>query len=168
MAKGQWLREAVLRPELAMRSETITVIGPGADLRVTPALVGDAGQAPQQQQEARSSKSEMVSAQIAASTVRFQPSAAARLASTPDGDSRLFEPPRGRRSCPAPVGVGHFVIRATHERGVGVPSSRSLATTSREAHQLYVTEPLSGLNRPGHIWLFRLTPSADLPEVHML
>lgn len=28
-----------MRPELAMRSETITVIGPGADLRVTPALV---------------------------------------------------------------------------------------------------------------------------------
>ena len=25
-----------------------------------------------------------------------------------------------RRSCPAPVGVGRFVIRATHERGVGV------------------------------------------------
>jgi hypothetical protein len=27
----------------------------------------------------------------------------------------------------------HFVIRATRERGVGVPSSRSLATTTREA-----------------------------------
>ena len=26
-----------------------------------------------------------------------------------------------------------FVIRATHERGVGVPSSRSLATATREA-----------------------------------
>src|ERR1700739_3128317 len=38
-----------------------------------------------------------------------------------------------RRSCQAPVGVGRFVIRATHERGVGVPSSRSLATASREA-----------------------------------
>ena len=34
---------------------------------------------------------------------------------------------------PAPVGVRRFVIRATHERGVGVPSSRSLATVSREA-----------------------------------
>jgi hypothetical protein len=29
---------------------------------------------------------------------------------------------------PAPVGVGRFVIRATRERGVGVPSSRSFAT----------------------------------------
>jgi hypothetical protein len=29
---------------------------------------------------------------------------------------------------PRPVGVGRFVIRATRERGVGVPSSRSLAT----------------------------------------
>ena len=34
---------------------------------------------------------------------------------------------------PGPVGVGRFVIRATRERGVGVPSSRSLATASREA-----------------------------------
>ena len=34
---------------------------------------------------------------------------------------------------PAPDGVGRFVIRATRERGVGVPSSRSLATASREA-----------------------------------
>ena len=51
-----------------------------------------------------------------------------------------------RRSCPTPVGVGRFVIRATRERGVGVPPSRSLATASREAHQLYVVGPLSGLN----------------------
>jgi hypothetical protein len=42
---------------------------------------------------------------------------------------------------PAPVGVGRFVIRATHERGVGVPSSRSLATASREAKSLYGNEP---------------------------
>src|SRR5271168_5481933 len=42
-----------------------------------------------------------------------------------------------RRSCQAPVGVGRFVIRATHERGVGVPSSRSLATASREARSFY-------------------------------
>src|SRR5579884_975583 len=34
---------------------------------------------------------------------------------------------------PAPVGAGRFVIRATHERGVGAPSSRSLATASHEA-----------------------------------
>ena len=38
---------------------------------------------------------------------------------------------------PAPVGAGRFVIRATHERGVGVPSSRSLATASREAISVY-------------------------------
>ena len=37
----------------------------------------------------------------------------------------------------APVGVGRFVIRATHERGVGLPSSRSLATASREANPVY-------------------------------
>ena len=34
---------------------------------------------------------------------------------------------------PTPVVSGRFVIRATHERGVGVPSSRSLSTASREA-----------------------------------
>ena len=34
---------------------------------------------------------------------------------------------------PTPVGVSRFVIRATQDRGVGVSSSRSLATTSREA-----------------------------------
>jgi hypothetical protein len=38
---------------------------------------------------------------------------------------------------PSPVGVGRFVIRATRERGVGVPFSRSLATASREADQRY-------------------------------
>jgi len=43
-----------------------------------------------------------------------------------------------------PVGVGRFVIRATHERGVGVPSSRSLATTSREANSDYRTGPTTG------------------------
>jgi predicted Zn-dependent protease with MMP-like domain len=37
----------------------------------------------------------------------------------------------------APIGVDRFVIRATRERGVGVPSSRSLATTSREANPVY-------------------------------
>jgi len=42
---------------------------------------------------------------------------------------------------PAPVGARRFVIRATHERGVGVPSSRSLATASREAISLYGNEP---------------------------
>ena len=34
---------------------------------------------------------------------------------------------------PTPVGASRFVIRATHERGVGAPSSRSLSTASREA-----------------------------------
>src|SRR5271166_791313 len=42
---------------------------------------------------------------------------------------------------PTPVGARRFVIRATHERGVGVPSSRSLATASREARSLYGNEP---------------------------
>ncbi len=36
---------------------------------------------------------------------------------------------------PAPVGAGRVVIRATHERGVGVPPSRSLATASHDAPQ---------------------------------
>lgn len=34
---------------------------------------------------------------------------------------------------PTPVGASRFVIRATHERGVGAPSSRSLRKASREA-----------------------------------
>ena len=36
---------------------------------------------------------------------------------------------------------GRFVIRATHERGVGVPSSRSLSTASREANKGYTCGP---------------------------
>src|SRR5882757_10298754 len=56
---------------------------------------------------------------------------------------------------PTPVGVGRFVIRATRERGVGVPSSRSLATASREANSVYdgltrahsLYRPPVGLNR---------------------
>src|SRR6185312_13880521 len=52
---------------------------------------------------------------------------------------------------PTPVGASRFVIRATHERGVGVPSSRSLATATREANPLYdggcLFAPL-GLRRP--------------------
>jgi hypothetical protein len=35
------------------------------------------------------------------------------------------------------VGAHRFVIRATRERGVGVPSSRSLATATREAKSVY-------------------------------
>jgi hypothetical protein len=42
---------------------------------------------------------------------------------------------------PTPVGARRFLIRATHERGVGVPSSRSLATATREARSLYGNEP---------------------------
>src|SRR5208283_2648198 len=48
-----------------------------------------------------------------------------------------FGPPLREALLPTPVGAGRFVIRATHERGVGVPSSRSLATASREAMSLY-------------------------------
>jgi hypothetical protein len=51
------------------------------------------------------------------------------------------EPPLGRRSCLHRLVPGRFVIRATHERGVGVPSSRSLSTASRKANQLYAAEP---------------------------
>jgi hypothetical protein len=43
----------------------------------------------------------------------------------------VFVPAPGRTweaLLPSPVGVDRFVIRATYERGVGVPSSRSLAT----------------------------------------
>src|SRR4051794_6347315 len=41
------------------------------------------------------------------------------------------------RSSVTPAGVRRFVIRATHERGVGVPSSRSLSTASHEASSVY-------------------------------
>src|SRR6476646_11462339 len=44
---------------------------------------------------------------------------------------------RSEALLPAPYGASRFVIRATHERGVGVPSSRSLSTASREANPLY-------------------------------
>src|SRR4051794_22799334 len=48
---------------------------------------------------------------------------------------------RGRRSCPQLFDAGRFVIRTTHERGVGVPSSRSLATATREAKSVYEGGP---------------------------
>ena len=51
----------------------------------------------------------------------------------PDMKTPCSQPPLRRRSCPHRLVPGRFVIRATHERGVGVPSSRSLATASREA-----------------------------------
>jgi hypothetical protein len=38
----------------------------------------------------------------------------------------MIRPPSWETLLPAPVGVGHFVIRATHERGVGVPSESEL------------------------------------------
>src|ERR1700757_3505322 len=50
-------------------------------------------------------------------------------------------PPLREALLPSPVGVGRFVIRATHERGVGAPSSRSLATASREANSGYTLAP---------------------------
>ena len=48
---------------------------------------------------------------------------------------QIAEPPARRRSCQAPVGAGRFVIRATRERGVGVPPSRRLGNGIREASQ---------------------------------
>ena len=60
----------------------------------------------------------------------------------------------GGGSCLAPVGVGRFVIRATHERGVGVPSSRSLATASREANSVYEEV----LTSNAAIWMTDLIP----------
>jgi hypothetical protein len=46
---------------------------------------------------------------------------------------------------PAPVSVGRFVIRATQRAwGVGVPSSRSLATATRESNVILARQ------RPGH------------------
>ena len=47
---------------------------------------------------------------------------------------------------PAPAGAGRFVIRATHERGVGAPSSRSLSTASREADSGYINGPTVSMN----------------------
>src|SRR5215475_14434408 len=49
---GAEVREAILRPQSAVPSETIAVVGPGSKPRVTPCLVGDAGQ-PRQKQEAQ-------------------------------------------------------------------------------------------------------------------
>src|SRR5262249_8167489 len=46
---GAEIHEVVLRPQPDVPSEAITVIGPGGDLWVAPGLVGDAGQARQQQ-----------------------------------------------------------------------------------------------------------------------
>ena len=57
---------------------------------------------------------------------------------------------------PAPVGARRFVIRATHERGVGVPSSRSLATATREATSVYGEL----LTSNAAIWMTRSNPSA--------
>ena len=47
---GAEVREAVSRPQSAVSSETIAVVGPGGDLRVAPSLVCDAGKARQQQE----------------------------------------------------------------------------------------------------------------------
>ena len=61
-----------------------------------------------------------------------------------------------------PAGVRRFVVRATHERGVGVPPSRSLSTASREA-----SESLSkGVTVHAIAWItrspIRATSTADL------
>ena len=48
---GAEVREAILRPQSALPSEAIPVVGLGGKPRVTPCLVGDAGQ-PRQKQEA--------------------------------------------------------------------------------------------------------------------
>src|ERR1700740_3001046 len=58
------------------------------------------------------------------------------------GDLHCFEPPQGRRSCQHRLALAASFIRATRQRGVGVPSSRSLAKASREAPQLYVVAAL--------------------------
>jgi hypothetical protein len=59
----------------------------------------------------------------------------------------ISKPPSGEALLSAPVGANRFVIRATHERGVGVPSSRSLSTASREAKSVY-----DGLAGAGHFF----------------
>jgi hypothetical protein len=51
---------------------------------------------------------------------------------------------------PTTIDAGRFVIRATHERGVGVPSSRSLATTSHEAGEILQGRPGHGQLVPPH------------------
>jgi hypothetical protein len=55
--------------------------------------------------------------------------------------SRKARPPRREALLPTPVGADRFVIRATHERGVGVPSSRSFSTATREARSAYGNQP---------------------------
>ena len=62
---------------------------------------------------------------------------------------------------PAPVGVDRFVIRATRERGVGVPSSRSLATASREANPVY-----GGCLRMGMAPSRRVRPPLQVSALH--
>src|SRR5690242_20294217 len=48
-AGGTEVGEVVLRPQLAVAGEAVTVVGPGGGPRAAPGLVGDAGQAGQQQ-----------------------------------------------------------------------------------------------------------------------
>src|SRR4029077_17389160 len=52
---------------------------------------------------------------------------------------------RSEALLPTPIGASRFVIRATRERGVGVPPSRSLVTASREAiHHTTAATPTPG------------------------
>jgi hypothetical protein len=59
----------------------------------------------------------------------------------PDMETPRAEPPQCEALLLTPVGTRRFVIRATHERGVGVPSSRSFAAASHEASSAYARPP---------------------------
>jgi hypothetical protein len=52
------------------------------------------------------------------------------LRGTPPRRSVNTQPPQGEALLPGKVGARRFVIRATHERGVGVPSSRSFGNSN--------------------------------------
>src|SRR6476469_8711938 len=64
-------------------------------------------------------------------TSLVQPALTAPAPSTPP--SKVSRASAPRALLPTPVDASRLVIRATHERGVGVPSSPSLATATREA-----------------------------------
>ena len=54
------------------------------------------------------------------------------------------------------------------ERGVGVPSSRSLATASREAESVYVTEPPARIEQTRAHMVIPAHTQCRPSEVHML
>src|SRR5690625_4261868 len=78
----------------------------------------------------RSSRCAVVSVSPSSSTAVF-------VADGPTSDVIASLPmssgPHPEALLPVPVGTGRFVIRATHERGVGAPPSRSLSTATHEA-----------------------------------